>query len=99
MKEIIVLFICLLPIISGCDKDELNGEFKEYIEIAWNSLTEDEKSTVIGEWEEAHVEATSYQQKSVYAIRFNTSYDALLGPIIVYIDVETKKVLGQALRD
>ena len=98
MKRFIILFLVLIPFISGCKKDndtDLNTQIRE---IAWNSLSEQEKSTVIIEWKKSSVTETTYQDKSSYAVCFNTSDDALLGPIIVYVDKTTLVVLGQGLR-
>ena len=67
-------------------------------EIAWNSLSEQAKSTVNMDWKQAPMIESTYNQKSVYAVSFNTSDDALIGPITVYVDISTKVVLGQALR-
>jgi len=49
-------------------------------EIAWNSLSEQEKSAVIIDWRKATVTETTYNQNNVYAVVFNTSNDALIGP-------------------
>ena len=51
------------------------------------------------DWEQAPVELTTFEEKSAYSVRFNTSDDALLGPIMVFVDATTKEVLGHALRD
>lgn len=101
MKKLIVLFFTLIPLISSCNKDNETAidPTLQIKEIAWNSLSEQEKSTVIIDWKQAPVSETSYNQKNVYVVRFNTSDDALLGPITIYIDISSKMVLGQALRD
>lgn len=98
MKRVIILILALIPIISGCKKENTTDSDLQIREIAWNSLDTQAKSTVIVEWKQAVVSESTYNQKSVYAVRFNTSDDALLGPIIVYVDTSTKVVLGQALR-
>ena len=99
MKKLIILIIALIPIFSNCEKENEAIPELQIREIAWNSLSEQEKITVIVDWKQAPVSESSYNQKSVYAVRFNTTYDALLGPITVYVDISTKVVLGQALRD
>jgi hypothetical protein len=105
MKKLFILFIALIPFISNCEKDN-NSEPKDLIdpydqirEIAWNSLDAQQKSTVTIEWKDAKVELSTYNTKSVYAITFNTQDDALLGPIVIYVDSSSKEVLGQGLRD
>ena len=98
MKKLIILILALIPIISGCKKENATDSNLQIREIAWNSLNEQAQSTVIVDWKQAVVSESTYNQKSVYAVRFNTSDEALLGPIIVYVDISTKVVLGQALR-
>ena len=98
MKKLIILILALIPIISGCKKENATDSDLQIREIAWNSLDEQAKSTVIVDWKLAVVSESTYNQKRVYAVRFNTSADAFLGPIIVYVDTSTKVVLGQALR-
>jgi hypothetical protein len=98
MKRLFILILALAPFISSCKKDnesDLNNQIRE---IAWNSLSEHEKSTVIIDWQESPVTATTYNEKSAYAVSFNTSDDALLGPITVYIERTSLTVLGQGLR-
>ena len=99
MKKLIILILALITIFSNCKKENEAIPELQIREIAWNSLSEQEKLTVIVDWKQAPVSESTYNQKSAYAVRFNTTYDALLGPITVYVDVSTKVVLGQALRD
>lgn len=99
MKRLIVLLIALIPFISSCKKDNSPDPNYSIREIAWNSLTAQQKSTVRVDWKQSPVVQTTYNAKSAYSVRFNTTDDALLGPIVVYIDSTTKVVLGQALRD
>ncbi|KAB2871877.1 MAG: hypothetical protein F9K37_02000 [Bacteroidales bacterium] len=99
MRKLIILILALIPFISSCKKDKEADSNMQIREIAWNSLTEQSKSTVIIDWKQAPVTESTYNQKSVYAVVFKTSDDALLGPITVYVDILTKEVLGQALRD
>jgi hypothetical protein len=98
MKRIIMLILLLLPFISGCKKQNDADSFSKAREAAWNSLSVQEKGTIIGDWKQAPVTEATYQEKSTYAVTFNTSDDALLGPIIVYVDRSTLVVLGKGLR-
>jgi len=98
MERVIILILALIPIISGCKKEKATDSDLQIREIAWNSLDTPAQATVIVDWKQAVVSESTYNQKSVYAVRFNTSDEALLGPIIVYVDISTKVVLGQALR-
>jgi len=99
MKKLIILILAFIPFISNCKKEKETDSNSQVREIAWNSLSQQAKSTVIVDWKQALVTESTYNEKSVYAVRFNTSDDALLGPITVYVDISTKVVLGQALRD
>ena len=96
MKHFIILMFALIPFISGCEKDnDINAQVRE---IAWNSLSEHDKATVIIDWQKSPVTETIFQDKSVYAVSFNTSDDPLLGPIIVYIEKSSLIIIGQAPR-
>lgn len=99
MKNLFIVLIALIPFISNCKKDSQPDPYEQIREIAWNSLTSQEKSTVIINWKQAKVEESTYNTKSAYAVMFNTKDDALLGPITVYVDSSTKIILGQALRN
>jgi hypothetical protein len=99
MKKLIILMLALIPFISNCKKDkepDLNLQIRE---IAWNSLSDQEKTTVTIDWKQSPVTESTYSGKSAYAVRFNTSDEALLGPITVYVDTSSHVVLGQDLRD
>ena len=98
MKRYAVLFILLLVVTSGCRKEDDTVPRNQIREIAWNSHSEQDQSSVTVNWYEAPVNNDSYQAKSVYAERFNTSNDSLLGPIIVYIDKNSLLVLGKGPR-
>lgn len=70
----------------------------DYRTIAWNSLGERERATVIGGRESGRVQPAKWQEKDVIAVMFNTTDDALLGPIIIYIDPQMKTAVGGAPR-
>jgi hypothetical protein len=53
---------------------------------------------VIVNWKDSPAVESTYQNKKVYEVRFNTSDDALLGPIVVYVDRYSMEVVGKALR-
>ena len=98
MKKLIILILALIPIFSNCKKESEAVQEMQIREIAWNSLGEQEKLTVIVDWKLAPVGESIFYQKRVYAVRLNTTDDALLGPIVVYIDISTKVVLGYGTR-
>ncbi|WP_026952446.1 hypothetical protein [Algoriphagus mannitolivorans] len=64
---------------SGTDEDPLNV----FREIAYNSLTASEKSSLIGAWQNAEVSAWV---DGNYLVTFKTTEDATLGPIQVVVD-------------
>ena len=99
MKKLIVIFLVLYGTMVSCHKENDDALTMQVREIAWNSLSTQEKATVITNWQVAPVAETVYNEKSAYAVRFNTTEDALLGPIFVYVDKNAKLVLGQGLRD
>lgn len=98
MKRIIYFILVIIPFITGCNKDDSKELNLLVREIAWHSLSNQERATVITDWDNATVSETTYQEKNSYAVTFNTKDDALLGPIIVYIEKKTLVVLGQGLR-
>lgn len=99
MKKVIFVMLALMPLFSGCKKENNSDPNSQIKAIAWNSLSTQEKSTVTVNWTQAVVTETTYNEKSAYAVAFKTSDDALLGPITVYVDTDTKAVLGKGLRD
>jgi hypothetical protein len=83
---------------------------RELKRIAWELLSETTKQTVKGDWEQANIEKIHptttiplrYPDKSAsnaYKVTFFTNQDAMLGPIGIYIDADTKEILGQDGRD
>jgi hypothetical protein len=99
MKSLMIVLVALIPFLSGCHEKDNSGSTEQVKSIAWNSLSTQEKSTVTINWNDAPVAKTTYNSKSAYAVMFNTKDDALLGPIIVYIDYSTMVVLGKGLRE
>lgn len=102
----LLLVLASLMTFLGCEHDmgvnqvlrlAANDE-TDYRTIAWNYLSERERATVIGGIESGRVQPAKWQEKDVVSVMFNTTDDALLGPIIVYIDPATKTVSGIAPR-
>ncbi len=95
-----LLFLAVLGM--GCQHTVLDPEKLAWITIAWNDLTQEEKATVVGDWRRAEVRdepPAFFQGRQVVSVTFRTTQDELLGPIIVYIDRETRQVIGRGLRD
>ncbi|MED4354489.1 hypothetical protein P9265_19620 [Schinkia azotoformans] len=91
------------------NKDQNNEkEYTEFRQVAWESLSKNEKDTVIGDWQKAHViEVTPAdvpqhikleKNQKVVKVVFNTEQDSLLGPIGLYIDRSSKEMIGPDIR-
>ena len=101
-------FAIILSVISlgACKKEGVTSTEYDYRRIAWNYLDASSKATVISDWRKAPITysqgvpfAPTYKDEQIAAVRFNTSNDAILGPIVVFIAVESKKVVGVGLRE
>lgn len=87
--------------------NEINDADK-FRKIVWDALDEKLKQTVVHDWHEAIVSIEDWEnvaykidekkREFVISVKFNTDVDGLLGPIIAYLDVETKEIVGGALR-
>jgi hypothetical protein len=99
MKIFVIIIIALIPFISGCKKDSNTDPDMQIREIAWNYLNDHAKSTVNVDWEKVPVTKSSFNGIKAYAVRFNTSDDALLGPITVYVSISSRVAIGQDMRD
>lgn len=95
MKTLYV--VCLVLALASCSGDDVMNPQRAR-EIAWNSLSTQTKATVITQWQQARVSSETYQNARVYAVIFNTTEDPLLGPLIVYVDKLSARVVGYAPR-
>lgn len=80
-------------------------------EIAWIQLSQGEKESVTGDWKNAKVTIVQWDEVplkktsvkpeslSIYKVTFNTNKDALLGPIGIYFNPETKEIVGYDVRE
>jgi len=98
MKKFIIL--CLLSTIFffSCEKNEDSDQLMDIRYIAWQYLSDQSKSTVTINWMNAPVTETEYIGLDAYAVSFKTSEDAVLGPLIIYIDKYSKIVIGTTKR-
>ena len=99
MKNLVIIIIALIPFISGCKKDSETDPNMQIREIAWNYLSDQAKSTVNVYWKKAPVTESSFNGIKAFAVTFNTTEDALLGPITVYVSISSRVALGQDMRD
>ena len=128
MKRLI-LYCLLIVLIIGCSKDSnvlLPQDKTAYKDIAYNSLTSWEKSTIINpndviinegvyKYENnshkiyidsdhliyfglTDTTTVLFENQKLISVLFNTTKDALLGPIDVIINPYSKKAIGGTLR-
>ncbi|MBM7665879.1 hypothetical protein JOC25_002372 [Solibacillus kalamii] len=124
MKNLFLfIFVLLLSFIClGCTNEnhvatlkeptetviELEKVYMEMREIAWASLSDTDKETVMGNWKDAKVteEQLSVNDEvqpdnnpmKVMKVIFNTSRDRFLGPIGIYINPNTNKIISRDVR-
>ena len=96
--------LLLTVLLRGCACDRnpaASSPDYKYRRSAWESLSNEERSTVTGIWQRTPVESCNYCEtgQSAICVTFNTTMDALLGPIVVYIEPDSYEILGYALRD
>jgi hypothetical protein len=97
--KIAVFILIVFSLMLSCKKASESDAYIQYKFAAWTYLTDDEKSTVTVNWKQAEVCDVIYENKKTYAVSFHTKSDALLGPIIIYVDAATKVVVGVGMRD
>ena len=112
----ITFFMCLMV---GCENskqvthegvEKINLEqINDVREIAWNHLSQSQKSHVVGSWKKAKVtklvmnngvlQGTPYDGKEVYLVGFPSDENPSIGGIGVYISTDTKMFIKFAPRD
>jgi hypothetical protein len=96
---LLLFVVAINAVMPGCKGEDCCSAPIDYREIAWNSISNAERETVNINWKDAKVEETTFNNKPVYSVLFTTSQDALLGPLIIYIDPVSKQVVGKGARD
>ncbi|WP_141504536.1 hypothetical protein [Paenibacillus luteus] len=113
--KVIIVFCLALVIFStsGADRPLVQkAEVYEPMKIrsaAYHSLSEAEQSTIVGDWKQTEVKMFKWVEipfkrqkevsEDVKQVVFKTKYDALLGPIGIYVDPSTQLIIGYDLRD
>ncbi len=84
MKKFCSLFIMLVLMLAtlACSVEDDSDPLDVYREIAYNALSSDVKSTVVGDWRDAEVSAWL---DGNYLVVFETT-DQVLGPVRVVVD-------------
>lgn len=98
MKNLVLILIVCFSF-TQCTKEEPKSKELQIRENAWNALTEQQKSTITTEWKNAPIIESTFNNTPAYRVTYQTTDNALLGPITVYVDKDTYEYLGQDLRD
>ncbi|RCW40346.1 hypothetical protein [Paenibacillus prosopidis] len=91
-------------------EERIPGDGNELRKIAWGQVGEIARETVIGDWKEASIEKSSFEQvplkkdsiktsNNIYKVTFKTNQDELIGAIGIYIDAVSNQVVGEDARD
>ena len=123
MKRTLILLSIFLVFTSCSDLSISVIIFRKCGEVAYNSLSNQEKETLTIDWKVGRVDEGIYKKKDdndilelssgaklyflsrveteylrdgykLFAVSFNTKYDALIGPIIVIVDPYLKQAIG-----
>ena len=123
MKRTLILLSIFLVFTSCSDLSTFPENDNTYREVAYNSLSNQEKETLTVDWKVGRVDEGIYKKKDdndilelssgaklyflsrveteylrdgykLFAVSFNTKYDALIGPIIVIVDPYLKQAIG-----
>lgn len=93
------------------EKNKEDHTFSELRNIAWGQVSDTAKKTVIGDWKEASIEKSSFEEvpikvekdsiktsNNIYKVTFKTTQDEIIGSIGIYIDTVTKQIVGKDAR-
>lgn len=95
MKHFSYFIISLFLVIGlACNDDDTPDDLMRAREAAWNALGEEVKSTVTTEWRHANVRV----EEENYLVIFNTTDEAALGPVGVFVNKSTFEIEGYAPR-
>lgn len=107
---VLCIFLLFPFLISGCGKPKTESDIRK---IAYQTLSKSDRKQV-SDWENAKVEMIRFSEdhyvdasgrsvniknKPAYRVTFHIVNEGMLGPIAVYIDKNTDRLLGQDLRD
>lgn len=97
MKQVVIfLLVCLS--FTQCNKDEPKTKETQIRENAWNALTAQQKSTITTNWETAPITESTFNNTSAYVVTYQTTDNALLGPITVYVDKKHICIFGPGFK-
>ncbi|UUZ85875.1 hypothetical protein LJK88_21890 [Paenibacillus sp. P26] len=112
MSKHLTIIILLLFTVSCSSRQQENvtpnDEWMPLRTIAWDQVSEEEKKTITGDWKKAEVKevnwkdvpmkTTTVEPERVFKVTFKTKNDGMVGPIGIYIDFTTKKIVGYDAR-
>lgn len=113
MRKYLYLFsIVTLVLLTAmaCSTSKGNKEM-DIREAVWNQLPKESKEEVVGTWKDGtvtkviadknigHLKDEKYIGKEVYMVSYKSKYEAVLGDLRVYADMETKEIIGWFMRD
>lgn len=93
LNHLFLLIFSLLLV--SCSLDSAEDPLEVFREIAYNSLSSTEKSTIVGDWKKAEVSAWV---DGNYLVIFQTTDSATRGPIRVVVDPDTGRVVEKLPR-
>lgn len=95
----ILLFATMIGITVSCGSEDSMTDEDEYRRIAWEYIDGDLDTTIIGGIHTGRVKSDSFYNLPSVSVTWNTTVDALLGPLTVHINPLTQQVMGINLRD
>ena len=98
LNQSVLAIAVFVMFLLSCKKKDIESEDLQYRKIAWDYIDKSQQATVITKWENAKLEKPSKDMPENVAVYFNTTQDAFLGPIIVYISIKSKKVSSLGAR-
>lgn len=90
---LIIAFIAIISI-SIAYINLSKGKYYDLKKTVWNQLSDQEKATVLKDWEKATVNEITDGETKEFEVRFRAGKASLLGDLIVYVDASTKKIIS-----
>ncbi len=91
-RKVILSILFIVLTLAGLGIGLTQSKEQDVRKIVWNRLSNEQRKEIIGTWSDATLEKVN---NGTYHVVFHTTRDGLLGPIGVYIDPETKEIVGK----
>lgn len=107
---LVAIGMLVLFTVTACSTQKVDKEV-DVREAVWNQLSKESKEEVVGTWKDTavtkviadknigHLKDKKYIGREVYMVSYKSKYDAILGDLRVYADMETKEIIGWFMRD